>query len=493
MEVFEFGPFRLDPAEHTFLRVDNGSVDPLPEKAFQTLAHLVRNHGRLVSKSDLMNTIWPDAFVEENNLEKCIHAIRQALGETPRDEKYIQTVRKHGYRFVADVRKIAVADGVTATGPRTAVAIAESTLPKPTRAEPIRLVFVGILGIALFAALVYLSGNSVGTSESNQENGPGTSNAEALILFEEASRFKGRATRSSAAESINNFKKAIELDPEFARAYAGLAKSHVELANLVDEPDKDCEVARAAAARALVLDNRLAEGYEALGLQNYRCDWDFEGAGRAFSRAIELDPNDASAHYNNAWYLSSIGRKGEALAESERALALEPDSNLIQLQQGLFLYFNRQYEESIVQLKSLSERTSGTIATGWVWLVCDMKGDQPQALEWFLKTFDPEKDHKKIDDFRSLYSSGGWQAVRIHQLDMEIKDPNYSKGKYFRIARVSTLIGEKDTAFEYLNRAFKRRDAQLLMLKQEPAFDSLRNDPRYKELLNQIGLDNSFE
>ncbi len=105
-ELYEFGQFRLDVAEHFLARSDSVERVPLSEKAFETLCILVRNAGHLVRKEELMNQVWADSFVEENNLDKCIFAIRRALGEKPGEQKYIETVRKHGYRFVAEVRRV---------------------------------------------------------------------------------------------------------------------------------------------------------------------------------------------------------------------------------------------------------------------------------------------------------------------------------------------------------------------------------------------------
>lgn len=104
-EIYEFGPFRLNVSEHLFERVDGNSNGSLPEKAFQTLTVLVRNHGNLVTKDELLKAVWPDTIVEENNLDKAIHAVRHALGEKPGEQRYIETVRKHGYRFIAEVSR----------------------------------------------------------------------------------------------------------------------------------------------------------------------------------------------------------------------------------------------------------------------------------------------------------------------------------------------------------------------------------------------------
>ena len=109
-ELYEFDNFRLDLAEHTLTRRDGSENGRLPEKAFQTLCLLVQKSGHLLTKKELIDQIWPDAFVEENNLDKCIHAIRRVLGEKGDEHKYIETVRKHGYRFVADVRRVGQID-----------------------------------------------------------------------------------------------------------------------------------------------------------------------------------------------------------------------------------------------------------------------------------------------------------------------------------------------------------------------------------------------
>jgi DNA-binding winged helix-turn-helix (wHTH) protein/tetratricopeptide (TPR) repeat protein len=107
-EIYEFGNFRLDVNERTIERIDGARTDALPDKTFETLVLLVRKHGHLVSKDDILQYVWPDTVVEENNLEKRIHQLRQFLGTNNGDGKYIDTVRKHGYRFVAPVRKLDV-------------------------------------------------------------------------------------------------------------------------------------------------------------------------------------------------------------------------------------------------------------------------------------------------------------------------------------------------------------------------------------------------
>ena len=102
-ELYEFGEYRLDVGERRLERIDGSVPAALPEKAFQTLLHLVRNPGTLITKDELMSAVWPEAIVEENNLGKAIHVVRQSLKEQKGSQKYIETVPKHGYRFVAEV------------------------------------------------------------------------------------------------------------------------------------------------------------------------------------------------------------------------------------------------------------------------------------------------------------------------------------------------------------------------------------------------------
>jgi DNA-binding winged helix-turn-helix (wHTH) protein len=105
-ELYEFGAFRVDVGQHTLERIDGAKNGSLPEKAFQTLIVLIRNSGKLVTKEQLIQSVWPDTIVEDNNLDKCIWAVRQFLGDKPGEQKYIETVRKHGYRFVAEIKEL---------------------------------------------------------------------------------------------------------------------------------------------------------------------------------------------------------------------------------------------------------------------------------------------------------------------------------------------------------------------------------------------------
>ena len=128
-EIYEFGEFRLDVGERKIHRLDGTAKGALPEKAFNTLAYLLRNGGRLISKDELLSVVWPDSIVEENNLGKAIHSIRHFLGDNSADPKLIETVPKHGYRFVGIVRRATGQPGKAGTTPDLAATARPPELP----------------------------------------------------------------------------------------------------------------------------------------------------------------------------------------------------------------------------------------------------------------------------------------------------------------------------------------------------------------------------
>lgn len=180
-EIYEFADFRVDVGERVLERMDTRERISLPDKAFETLCHLVRNPNRLVSKSELLRWVWPDAFVEENNLNKSIHVIRKALGEKNGDQQYIETVKKHGYRFVAEVKLAAPAGGAGQIGPngsdpipeavsagsdRSTVAanVQPAAAAAVTRDRPLipLVIFAGLLVVAAIAGLYLFRGEPSG-------------------------------------------------------------------------------------------------------------------------------------------------------------------------------------------------------------------------------------------------------------------------------------------------------------------------------------------
>ena len=502
-ELYEFGQFRLDVEEHTLTRLDGSKNGQLAEKAFQTLCVLVQGSGHLFTKKELIDQIWPDSFVEDNNLDKCIHAIRHSLGERPGEQRYIQTVRKHGYRFVAEVRKFPLnSNGVDAGKPShpdpvdaspRLIEIAAQLSPRPAaNSYPVAIrVSIAALVVLIVLAGVYLTVIRSASRSTSVAVLRGTTNENAYQYYLDSLNLMGRVSIPVAQEAVESLEEAIHLDPGFARAYAGLARARVELSNLVDDPKPDCEKARIAVGQALALDPALAEAYQASGMLKHRCEWDFASAEADLRRALVLDPHLDSTHWAYAYYLNNMGRSEEAIGEIEQAISLNPTSVAYHIHHGIILYCARRYDDAIAALRHADQIGHLDSAHGWLYTAYIQKGDDAQAFEWFLKAETEKKvkpDPARIEQLRSIFETAGWKGIRELQLETELASPVYVKGRFYRISRLAVQLGKTDDAFRYLNMAVERRDAQVLLLKSEPSFDPVRSDPRYPELLKRIGF-----
>jgi len=327
------------------------------------------------------------------------------------------------------------------------------------------------------------------TTSSSPTAKRGTTNEEAYRLYLQGRNLTYNRTAAATRKAVEYFEQAIKLDPNFARAYSGMAHAFIASGNIGGgSPREEYEKAREAVNKALELDSNLAEGYEVLGELKFVYEWDFAGAEKYLLRAIELDPNSESAHEQYAFYLAVRGRFDEAIAESKIALEINPSSLVIQLRRGVILYLARRYDEAILQFKRVIEVDENFVTTyGWLWLACEMKGDDARAYEWFMR-FQKQRNSEHIELFQNIYKTSGWRAVRQKQLEIEKLNEQKPSANLYAMARQCAKLGEKEQAFEYLNKATEKRQGQMVMLNVEPSFDILRDDPRFDELVRRVGL-----
>lgn len=499
--MYRFGSFSLDVAERQLFERD--TPIRLTPKAFDVLAFLLANGGHLVGKDELMNAVWPDAFIEEVNLPRTIYTLRKALGEGENGNKFIETVPTKGYRFVAEVmetsgngRTVRVAESVSDTDKPdengSSINILESQNGNsrafsPKRKEwPRRRVFV-ILTILLLAtgagAVFLLLNRSRMTNAVVKDLRPYTSSGEAYQHYQQGRFFVERRHKGDYEEALKSFEKAIELDPDYSDAYAGLADVKV-VRFWGSGTHEDISQARTAVRRAIELDDSNSYAHTILCRILTTYDWDHAEAEKECRRAVELNPNDHEAQKELAFFLNSLGREAEALEAMDEAIALAPTS-FNKRSRGLILYHSRRYDEAIAQFEQVEETDPAYGETSrWLSRAYEMKKDDANALEWYLRYIQysgaaPEE----IAEIRKDFALGGWPAVRPHM----IESPQI--GTIFR-AGTFAQMGEKDRAFETLEDMFKRRAIMLVTLAREPALDPIRDDPRYHDLLKRIGLNN---
>ena len=610
--IYEFGSFRLDPAEHILLR--DGQIVPLTPKVFETLLVLVENNGHLVDKDELMQKVWSDSFVEEASLAKNISVLRKVLSENDSGGAFIETIPKRGYRFMKVVREIEtespekieeprksnpfesrnakislttisallvlligfglwyyyrnsnysadarqiesiavmpfvnesgnadteyLSDGMTETLigslsqlPNLNVKARSSVfrykgreiaLPKIGQELNVQAILTGRVvqrgnDLTVYIELVDAATENIlwkadynrpmtnlvalqseiarDVSNKMQLKLSGadkqklaknyTENAEAYKLYLQGRFYAGKRTNKDLEKSVEYFNQATALDPNYALAFAGVADSYTLLHYYSGSPAQEMiPKAKDAALKALSLDNDLAEAHTALGLILNQSDYDFAGAERQFKRAIELNPNYATAHQYYAELLSQLLKHEESIVEIQRALKIDPLSLIINRIYAHILLNARRYDEAIAQIKKTLEIDANfapahTTLSSIYWA----KGNHSESVEEFAKYQELLGEYQKAARIREVFAKAGLKGY----LQERIREQQPSDRSSFSVAIYLTELGEKDKAFAELEKAYEKREASMMFLKVNPRFDHLRDDPRFEALLRKVGF-----
>lgn len=314
----------------------------------------------------------------------------------------------------------------------------------------------------------------------------GTTNEEAYRLYLQGMYLSDKRTSADARKAVVVLEQAVHLDPNYAQAWAGKAHAHRAVANFGRSPDIPEEYQKSIDAinKALALDANLADAHSALCENKMLYEWDFDGAERECKRAIELDPNSSLAHQIYSRYLQGRGRFDRAIAEIKIAIDLEPASLYSQRLYGNNLYNARRYEEAALQFKRVIAMDPN-FGTTYAWLsnALELQGNHAEAFEWLMKSLAVQKaDEGTVQTFKTAYQTSGWQGV----LRERVKRFDKGDEAYFTGAALNAQVGNKDKAFEYLERSYERRELWMHLLKVEPRLDLLRGDPRFDELLRRV-------
>jgi Tfp pilus assembly protein PilF len=290
-------------------------------------------------------------------------------------------------------------------------------------------------------------------------------------------------------QSLATFEQALAKDPDFALAHIGIAECYIMLSGHRRITMQEAETkARPEILRALELDDSLAMGHNALAELKYQYEYDWRGAEQEFTKAIDLNPNVAWIRQAYGWFLMSEGRFDEAAVEMDKARQFDPNSLTINVGRGRLYYYSRQYDQAMRHYENiLAVEPNDYSSINSLYTIYEQKGMYPEALEAFIKgrTMEPGKEQ----EFRDAFNTGGWQAFLQKQLaEAERIAAMKSKPIPWTFANIYARLGDKDKAFFWLEKVFEERDPVTLQFKIEPAYDSLRDDPRYARLLAKIGL-----
>jgi len=317
-----------------------------------------------------------------------------------------------------------------------------------------------------------------------------TENPEAFQLYLNGLYYWNRWTEQGFKKAVEYFSQAIEKDPNYALARAGLADTYSLLGDSGYVPPQDAwPRAKAAAMEALSIDDELAEGHTSLALVKEYYDWDWPGAEREFQRAIELNANSAGAHHWYGSFLAKMGRFEESMRELKKAQELDPVSLIVNTTLGWQFYVARQPDRAIEQLrKTLETDPNFAPARRALEAVYEQRGMYKEAVAEWQKALTLSGNPELAASLGQDFAKSGYKAVMLNWAE-GLKD--LSKREYvssYSIAQIYARLGEKPQAFAWLERAYQERDSGLVSLKVEPAFDSMRAESQFQSLLQRIGL-----
>ncbi len=316
-------------------------------------------------------------------------------------------------------------------------------------------------------------------------------NPEVYELYLKGRHCWNQRTEEGVKKGISYFHQVIDLEPTYAVAYAGLADCYTDLADEAAVPPREAlPIAKAAAMKALEINDTLAEAHTSLARVRQDYDRDWLEAEREYKRAIELNPTYTEARHLYSHYLMALGRIEESLAESKRALELDPLSASMRAHLGWHCLFARQYDRAIEECRNTLDLHPNFLKLHqFLARAYEQKGLYEEAIREFQETLTLSAGNPVyLGQLGHAYAVSGnkREAQKLLEELKELSSRRYVPS--YDIAMIYTGLGQKDEALDWLQRAYEEKSGWLSYLKVEPRLDSLRPDPRFRDLLRRVGL-----
>jgi TolB-like protein/DNA-binding winged helix-turn-helix (wHTH) protein len=610
---FGLGPWLVQPQLNSISDKDRNDERHLEPKVMQVLVYMAEHAGEVVPKEGLIKAVWPDVFVTDDALARCISELRRALEDDAREPRFIQTIVKGGYRLIAEVKPVEEAEApkrsasVPAIPRRQLMLAAGLTIlallsaagylgwrwfrspPASSRGRVMLLVLPfqslsgdpeqeyfsdglteemitqlagmqpGRLGvIALTTAMHYKKagktidqiGRELGVdyviegsvrreqnrvriaaqliqvtdqaqlwAQSYDREVSGilavqTEIAQAIapqirlrLTAEEQARLRGarlvdpvayefllRAryrlnvkTREAVGLAIQYYRQAVQADPLYAQGYAELSMAYtLRHALHMARPGEGYEEARAAALRALELDRGLAESHLAFGAVASEFQWNWSVAEQEFRRALDLDPNSVASRWRYSEYLSCMGRHEEALAQVLAAEALDPLSPGLASSSAYIYFMAGRYHTTVERARRAVELTPGAalphLYLSWAYAEQGRLAEAIAETETAMRLDAPPDSKSQLARLHAM--AGRPQQARA--LLRQVRDTSSEYNHRYYIAMAHAYLGERDAALGYLQQSYERRERAMRVLKVDPRFNLLRNEPRFQDLLRRM-------
>ncbi len=473
-----FGDFELRLDSSELLRA--GAPVKLQLRPARVLALLALRAGATVSREEIRREVWGEEHVDfDLALNYCIRQIRRALDDSAEHPRFIETLPRVGYRFLAPVE-------VRRNEPPAALpAHAPEPVPARTWGNPRLLYAAALILLLSLAGLIALRSRGAESSWRFHHS----TGADEPPVSEQAMRayLRGQyhSARAESDQALQAFREATVLAPRYAPAWAALGHELLE----GEGPEREmAPLLEVAERQALELDPRLPLAHLNRAERLFRFKYDWTGAEREIQKAIDLDPQQAEAHFQYARLLAARGRFDEALDQMEQARYLKPEQQLIRSRSPWFYYLARRYDEAIAQARSLIDlapgKTSETNPTQpelfWAFRTTTLatlaKGDREAAL------VAARAEARWLGDTEPDSLAGYWQ---------------YKKARFAKLGAVrpwslvlpAIELGERERALDLLFKQCRERsDSMMAYLRVDPLYDSLRSHPRFQELLRCANL-----
>jgi serine/threonine-protein kinase len=315
-----------------------------------------------------------------------------------------------------------------------------------------------------------------------------TENAEAYQLYLQGLFYWNKWTYPDFVRAADYFSQAVQKDPRYALAYAGLADTYSLLGNSGYVPPPEAwPKAETAAKQALAIDGTLAEAHTSLGLVKEHFEWDWGGADQQFRKAIELNPNSANAHHWYGDYLANMGKSDEGLRETRKALESDPLSLIINTTVGRQLYFSRQYDQAVEQLRKVLDidpkfAPARTILEG----VYAQMGKQKEAVAEREKMISLSGGPELTAAIEQEFATSGYRGVLQSSLKGLTEMSRHEYVSPYIIAQAYMRTGDRERTMEWLEKAYQEHDSGLVSLAAEPMFDPLRSNLHFQEIVRQM-------
>jgi TolB-like protein/DNA-binding winged helix-turn-helix (wHTH) protein/Tfp pilus assembly protein PilF len=320
---------------------------------------------------------------------------------------------------------------------------------------------------------------------------PSPANPEAREDYLKGRYFWNRLASSDLEKALTLYLSAIRKDPSYAEAYAGVAETYAVLADwTLRPPAQTLPAARDAARTALEHDSALSEAHAVLGLVAWQFDHNWSGAEAEFVQAFQLSPSDATAHQWRGEYLAALGRFAEADREMETARQLDPLSRFISTDQGYTYYLAREYQQADAAFHRALELDPNFYAAHLylAWTHLQERQGKEAAAEFSRLLEFTHSAPDVLDSFRQAAANGDTQAINRWILARQLKRRETMYSSPWRIATCYAALGEKDLAFQWMEKAMEEHDPEMARLRVDPMMDPLRNDPRFQNFLARLNL-----